>query len=149
MIRYVALMVLISAVQAAGAPAEDHWGADPSPEYLRAAAQIEAGEYGRALPPLQAMAVADPGNADVLNLLGFAYRKTGDLDQAAASYLRALRLDPGHIGALEYQGELFLMQGDVTAAEANLVKLATLCPAGCEEREELANAIAVWKAAQH
>lgn len=148
MIRYAALMLLIFAVRATAAPAEDHWGLGPSPEFLRAAAQVEAEEYQRALPTLEALAAADPGNADVMNLLGFTYRKMGDLDQAEASYLRALRLDPGHVGALEYQGELFLMQGYVAAAEANLVKLATLCPAGCDERTSLATAIAVWKEAQ-
>lgn len=148
MIRYAVLALLISAVQVFAAPAENHWSADPALEFLRAAALIENGEYARALPGLQILSVADPGNADVFNLLGFVYRKTGDLDAAGAAYLRALRLDPGHMGALEYQGELFLIQGDVAAAKGNLSRLAMLCQDGCEERADLENAVAVWKAAR-
>lgn len=148
MIRYAALALLFFANQATSAPAEDHWGVAPSPEFLHAAAQIEAKEYAQALPLLQTLAVADPGNADVHNLLGLAYRKTDDLDQAEGAYLRALRLNPDHIGALAYQGELFLMLGYATAAEANLAKLAVLCSDGCAEREELADAIAAWKSAR-
>lgn len=148
MIRHAMLALLISAAQAIAAPAEDHWGADPDPEFLRASTLIENGEYARALPTLQGLASADPGNADVFNLLGYAYRKTGDLDAAGAAYQRSLRLDPDHIGALEYQGELYLLQGNVAAAEKNVARLMTLCPDGCDERADLENAVVAWKAAR-
>ena len=61
---------------------------------------------------------------------------------------RVLRLSPDHRGALEYQGELHLSRGDIAAAEANLARLAALCPSGCEERADLAKAVVAWKAAQ-
>ena len=81
-------------------------------------------------------------NPDVWNLLGFSYRKQGKLDKAWDAYERALTLDPDHIDANEYLGELYLMQGQVDLAKKQLEKLDALCPAGCKERETLAQAIA-------
>ena len=128
------------------APAEDHWTIEPSAAeseaFQQAAKLIEAEDYAAALPVLQRLAPEMPDNADVYNLLGFAYRKTGDLDQSAAAYERALFLQPDHLGALEYQGELFLTLGDLKSAEANLARLALLCASPCEERDDLADAIA-------
>lgn len=135
----------LAPVHAAALPGEDHWSAALSPEDAAALeesrAVIEAGRAAEALPILEALAEALPANADVFNLLGFAHRKTGDLATSGAHYLRALYLDPNHLGALEYQGELFLMQGDLEGAEANLLRLEALCPARCEERDELEAAI--------
>ena len=74
-------------------------------------------------------------------MLGFSYRKSGNLDEAAKHYDKALGLDPKHKGALEYQGELFLMLGDKGAAEENLEKLDKICWLGCEELDELRTAI--------
>ena len=79
--------------------------------------------------------------ADVWSLLGFSRRKLGRFDAAETAYDRALALDPGHLGALEYLGELRLEQGNVEAAQALLRRLEALCPFGCEERTELAEAI--------
>ena len=108
---------------------------------------IEARRFAEALPPLERLATDQPENADVFNLLGFAYRNTGDLDRSGPAYERALALQPDHRGALEYQGELFLLQGDAAGAEANLSKLERLCASPCEERDELAEAIQAWRAA--
>jgi len=43
-----------------------------------------------------------PGNAEVLTLIGHLHRATGTLEQAAALYERALRLDPGSTTACIY-----------------------------------------------
>ena len=138
-------ILILWATSALALPAEDHWAPDPdSPHaqaYAKAAKLIEAEDYAGALPLLQALALDAPGDADVFNLLGFAYRKTGDLKNSAPAYERALFLKPDHLGALEYQGELFLTLGDVAAAEANLARLRGLCPSPCEETDELAEAI--------
>ena len=142
------LFMFISA-DALALPAEDHWSADmdtPLAEsYAKAAAMVEAEYYEGALPILQQLAKEAAGNADVFNLLGFSYRKTGDLVRSAEAYERALFLKPDHLGALEYQGELFLTQGKITAAEANLARLEALCPVSCEERSELEAAIEFWR----
>ena len=86
-------------------------------------------------------------HADVYNLIGFASRKSGDFKNAATFYSKALDFDANHKGALEYQGEMYVELGQVDKAKANLAKLATLCPTGCEEREDLEKAIAAPKMA--
>jgi len=91
---------------------------------------------------LRDLANISPQDADIHNLLGFSYRKTGDLARAASHYEAALTLDPKHKGALEYQGELFLMQGNRAAAEANLAKLKKICWLGCDALEDLKAALA-------
>lgn len=102
---------------------------------------IAAKDWAGALGALRAQPQA--GSADWHNLMGYSLRKQARPDLAAAEshYLEALRLDPGHRGANEYLGELYLMKGDVASAEKRLAVLAQLCPAGCEEREDLARAI--------
>ena len=84
-------------------------------------------------------------DADIQNLLGFAHRKSGELDEAANYYKSALALDPKHKGALEYQGELFLMLGDKVSAEKNLQKLDKICWLGCSELDDLRTAIRNYK----
>jgi Flp pilus assembly protein TadD len=106
-----------------------------------ARAAIQAGDWGGALGFLAPIVQADPRNADALNLLGFASRHAGHLQNAATYYQAALAVDPNHLGALEYQGELFLMTGDRAGAEANLAKLQSLC-GSCEEEADLAAALA-------
>ncbi len=98
--------------------------------------------YKNAIRKLKNAVKEKPGNADAWNLLGYASRKKGDLEQSASAYSKALEIEPDHKGALEYQGELFLMQGDKAGAETNLAKLAKLCPNSCEQLEMLTQAIA-------
>lgn len=136
--------LLVSQADAAGPPGETG-----HPTLVEAKTLIDTGEYEKALALLTPMADANPDNADAFNLIGFASRKSGDLDRAGTAYERALQLDPVHLGALEYQGELFLTLGSIQKAEANLARLATLCPAGCEEADDLAEAITEWRKRQN
>ena len=69
---------------------------------------------------------SDFTKADVLNEIGFAFRKNNDLDNASKYYLMALKEDPNHLGALEYQGEMFVDLGQKDKAIANLNKLKDL-----------------------
>lgn len=151
--RKTAIAVLLSGVLSAGAafaaPNEEGDSySGGSPAFQTAATLVKSGQFDKALPRLEALAVAESDNADVFNLLGFSRRKTGDLEGAGAAYARALALEPRHIGALEYQGELFLMLDDVAGAEANLEKLDGICWLGCDAERELKAAIAKWKAAR-
>ena len=85
MFRSAVAIILLSATAAVGAPNEDHWGSPPSVDYGRAAELVASARYDEALTILVDLADKTPGDADVFNLLGFSYRKTGDLDQLGAA----------------------------------------------------------------
>ncbi len=114
----------------------------------RAVRMIERGAFEDAIALLKRVVREEENNANAWNWLGFASRKTGDLEASEVAYDRALALEPDHKGALEYQGELRLMQNNLAAAEGNLAKLAQLCPAGCEQYEDLKTEIAAYKQAR-
>ena len=111
---------------------------------------IKKEKYKRAISKLEKAMRNEPDNADIYNYLGFAHRKSGNYEESGNHYQKALSLDPNHKLALEYQGELFLTLNDLVSAQANLAQLANLCPQGCDERDDLAKAIARHqKAAGH
>lgn len=120
------------------------WAFDPptptTADLARARTLIKAKDFRGALTELRQLE-GRLDHADLYNLLGFAYRKTGDTARAEANYTRALRLDPNHLGALEYQGELFLETNRMALAQANLARLTALCPKGCEELDDLRAAV--------
>jgi len=114
---------------------------DP-PDLTKVRALIKAERYAAAIADLDQLVALGADHADIYNLLGFSLRKSGDLAKASVNYEKALKLDPDHLGALEYQGELFVMTRELEKARRNLAKLVRLCPAGCEEREDLEKSIA-------
>lgn len=99
-------------------------------------------KYSLAINKLKQIVKSDKQNADAWNLLGYASRKSGDTQAAGNAYDKALSIDSDHLGALEYQGELFISMGKLDDATNNLNRLTTLCPDGCEEQQELADALA-------
>ena len=109
--------------------------------YNDAVALIQAENYPDAISKLKKAEQSAKDDADIQNLLGFSYRKSGNLDEAAKHYDKALGIEPKHKGALGYQGELFLMLGNKAAAKDNLEKLDKICWLGCEELDELRTAI--------
>jgi tetratricopeptide (TPR) repeat protein len=111
-----------------------------APDLTAPRAKIKAKDFAGAIADLTPI-LATHQHADVYNLMGFSLRKSGDLKQAATFYAKALDFDPEHKGALEYQGEMYVELGQIDKAKANLAKLVTLCPKGCEEREDLETAI--------
>lgn len=111
-----------------------------APTYAEAEALVDQGEYRKALKVLRAMAQADPSDADVWNLMGYASRKLQKFDDASVYYANALKLDPRHLGALEYQGELYVETGAYTQAKANLKLLKSLC-GNCEQYADLKAAL--------
>jgi Flp pilus assembly protein TadD len=117
--------------------------ADPDAEAGKAA--IRGQNWKGAIDSFGKVAARDPRNADAQNWLGYAYRKSGDLDLAFKHYHEALRLDPRHRGAHEYIGEAYLMKGDPAKAKEHLAALDRLCFFGCEEYDDLKKAIAAYE----
>jgi tetratricopeptide (TPR) repeat protein len=146
-----AALALASPLPAAAMPsggAQDETGASASPAFKGAVAAIKAERWAEAQKLLKRVIADYPESADAHNYLGFATRKSGDKNGAMPHYLKALSLDPSHRGAHEYIGELFLEMGDLKSAEQHLTRLAELCPTGCEERDDLAEAVAKYKTAR-
>jgi Flp pilus assembly protein TadD len=110
-------------------------------EITKARDNIERADYWAAIGVLNNVVTSDPRNADAFNLLGFSYRKTKNFDSAERNYRRALRLDPEHKGALEYMGELYLETNRRAQALELFALLEKLCPDGCEELDDLRQAL--------
>jgi tetratricopeptide (TPR) repeat protein len=144
--RYPAALLLALSLSQAGAA----HAAGPQPEDAKAHspalkeawADVKAERYDIAIGKLEAIVAAEPENADALNWLGFANRKLGRFDISYIWYEKALTIEPNHLGANEYLGELYVQTGRMAKAEEQLEKLEKLCPFGCEELDDLEQAIA-------
>ncbi len=138
--------VLVGFLLLASAARADFSGGEESP-LSEIYEQIEAGRYEAALAGLQELEAEDPRDADVHNLLGYTFRKMGRYDESYEHYQTALEIDPEHKGALEYLGELYLRTDRLAEAEATLERLSDACGFfGCDEEDELEEAIAAYKA---
>ena len=113
-----------------------------------ARALIESERYEEALAKLERVVAGDEDNADAWNLVGFGLRKLGRYDEAMEGYARALAIDPRHTEAIEYLGELHLALDDLPEAEKQLARLGEICRSGCDEYDELEEAIARYRAAK-
>ena len=123
---------------------------DPSPpvsaEHAAGKSAIEAKDWNGAIKSLTAAAARDGRNADIQNLLGYAYRNAGQLDAAFKHYQLALQLNPRHLGAHEYIGEAYLMANNPTKAAEHLALLKRYCPAVCEEYDDLKKQLDQYRA---
>jgi tetratricopeptide (TPR) repeat protein len=139
-----ALRVILACLLSTAVIAPRGYAADiqtkDAPDLTAVRAKIKAKNYNAALVDLKVI-VATSQHPDVYSLMGFALRKTGDRVQSMTYYRKALDADPTHKGALEYQGELYVELGQIDNAKANLSKLNRLCWFGCEERDDLKEAI--------
>lgn len=136
-----ALMLLAS--PALAAPSGSY--STPAPatgEITAATGLIEAGRYEQAIVVLSQVVERRPRNADALNLLGYAHRKSGDFTQSRVFYTRALEANPNHDGALSYMAELELQEGNVAAARTLYNRLRVVCPLGCDALDDLDTAFA-------
>jgi Flp pilus assembly protein TadD len=124
---------------------------DPSPpvssDHAVGRQAIEARDWNAAIASLTKAAQRDSRNADIQNLLGYAYRNSGQLEPAFNHYQRALQLDPRHLGAHEYIGEAYLMANNPAKAEEHLAALKRYCrSANCEEHADLSKKIDQYRA---
>ena len=114
--------------------------------YAKGLGAIDKGDWNLAVFHFYKVIEANPKNADAQNWLGYSYRRLKDLNNAFARYKKALAIDPNHKGAHEYIGEAYLQSGNLAKAEEHLAALTRLCARGCEELEELKEAVAKFKA---
>ena len=113
-----------------------------APDLAAVRAKIKSKDWQAAIRDLNGLIVQGVQHADVYNLLGFALRKSGDSAQAYTWYRKALEFAPNHKGALEYLGELYVERGELAKAREHVSLLRRLCPEGCEELDDLTQAIA-------
>ena len=82
-----------------------------------------------------------PNEPDILNYLGYSFKKVGDLIMAEIYYEQGLAIDPEHIGINEYLGELYADTNRISKAKERL-KVLENCK--CEEFKELQNLISKY-----
>jgi tetratricopeptide (TPR) repeat protein len=102
---------------------------------------IKAEKYQGAVDELSKMLDEKPMDADLLNLLAYSQRKLMRFDEALVNYQKALQIEPEHRGANEYLGELYLQTGQLDKAVERLKVLDEACYFGCDEFDELEQAI--------
>ena len=122
------------------AVAVDNERSEGVPDLARPRALIKEKRFAEAREELLRLADAHQ-HADVYNLLGFSLRKTGDYKNALTYYKKALDFDPDHKSAHEYLGELYLETNQADKAREHHAILVRLCPGGCEERDDLEQAM--------
>lgn len=124
-----ALIALSAAtVQGAGNPARAKDDAEPPAEYAKGLEHLEAEDFEAARSDFERAVRRAPRDADVLNMLAYAQRKTGQLDRAIRTYQKALKLRPRFPQAREYLAEAYL--------QAALRELSQLESYGDEARSE-------------
>ena len=123
-------------------------GSDDPPksvEMEKAKALIDKKDFKPAVPLLKAALAKAPKNADAWNLMGYAHRKLGQVEEAFEFYQKALAINAEHRGALEYLGELYLQTGRPKEAREMLKRLDDTCFFGCEEYDDLKKTLKVAK----
>lgn len=115
-------------------------------DYNSAVKAVKSEDYSTAIRLLERVVARDPRDADAYNFLGFSHRKLGDFDKAFGFYRKSLAIDPDHRGAHEYIGETYLAVNDLAKAKDHLAKLDKICWLGCEEYDDLKQAIARFEA---
>ena len=82
-----------------------------------------------------------PNEPDILNYLGYSFRKIGDFTMAEIYYKQGLAIDPAHVGINEHLGELYVETNRIDKAKERL-KFLKNCK--CEEFKELRNLISKY-----
>ena len=146
MFAVISTMFLHSALANMGA---EEPGESREPNYVEGKKALQSQEWKKAIDLLSRAVQAVPNNADAHNLLGYAYRKTGNFTASFVEYNEALKLDPMNRHAHEYIGEAYLLTDNLPNAEHHLAELQRICsPIPCEEYKELRRAVDAYKQAK-
>lgn len=136
-----ALAVLLAAALPATAPAAGTESKD-EPEntaeslYNEGVELAEEGRYADAREKFEAAYDEDDRDPEIVNMLAFTLRKTGELEKAFEMYEKALDLRDRFAEAREYLGEAHLQ-----AALQQVEILRSYGPDGAEELQSLLSAI--------
>jgi len=103
--RYLLTLLLLFSAQS---PAE--------PTMAAANARLQAQDPAGAARILETITAREPGNTRAWRLLGVAYQRAKQLDQALGAYRRALELEPNAPQVLYNLGTAYALKGDVNAA---------------------------------
>lgn len=115
-------------------------------DYVAGKKALELQDWKKAIELLSKAMKAMSNNSEAHNLLGYAYRKTGNFEASFAQYDQALKLDPANRHAHEYIGEAYLLTNNLLKAEQHLAELQRLCsPIPCEEYKELKVAVDAYR----
>lgn len=98
------------------------------------------GRYEEALAVLDT--VKDRNDARYLNYRGYATRKLGRTDEGISYYLRSVAAAPRYAKVREYLGEAYVIKGRIDLAQEQLDVIRSICGTGCEEYQDLHEAIA-------
>jgi tetratricopeptide (TPR) repeat protein len=123
---------------------EADW-AQLDPDFAAGKRALVAEDWNAAIESLELAALRDPGNADIQNYIGYAYRRLRQFGPAMQHYQRALVFNRRHRSAHEHLGELYLALGEPAKAEEQLVMLEGICLIPCTEYDDLKTAIATYK----
>lgn len=99
----------------------------------------DRGDYTTAIDQLKALHREDV--ADVVNLIGYSYRKLGNYAESKHYYEIALQDDPNHVRTWQYYGLWQLEQGNREQAQYHLNKVAQLAGTDSSEYRSLASAL--------
>jgi tetratricopeptide (TPR) repeat protein len=115
------------------------WG-PLGPVYDLAVRALEKGQYEDAIKLLKALKRDD--HPHVLNSLGYAYRKSGQAQDALPYYEKALSIAPDFTQAREYLGEAWLQLGEPVKAWEQLAEIEKYCGGTeCDDYQMLKQAI--------
>ncbi|MCP4389050.1 MAG: tetratricopeptide repeat protein [Gammaproteobacteria bacterium] len=134
------LTLAVMPVYAAGGDSSD-WGS----ELAKFKQLIEERQFQQAIDELDAALKQTPDDADLLNLMAYSHRQLENFDNALDYYQKALEIEPKHRGANEYLDEFYLRLGQLEKAQQRLSVLDKACFFGCEEFDELEQAIEEYR----
>ena len=140
------LLLLLSIMSVTSGPAFADGGDSKRDSHLTPFKKlIDDEKYEMAISELKKALGESPDDADLLNLLAYSQRKLMRFDEALVNYQKALEIEPEHRGANEYLGELYLQLGQLDDALERLQVLDDACFFGCEEFDELEEAIKIYR----
>ena len=143
--KLMTLLALLSLISLSNPTLADGDNNDSNSPLAPVQTLIEDEKYQEAISALQKLLKETPTNADMLNLLAYSQRKLQRFDEALVNYQKALNIEPEHRGANEYLGELYLQLGKPDKAQERLQVLDEACFFGCDEFDELEEAIKTYR----